>query len=286
MEIIVGKTSGFCEGVSYTVKKAYETLNSTDAKVYCLGEIVHNESVVQDLTSRGMVFVSSIDELPNKATVIIRAHGTTCDNYKLLEAKSTKIIDLTCGKIRAIRNKILKENDSFIIIIGKKAHPETIGTFSFCKEGDIVESESDLIATKEKFFKSNKNKVYVVSQTTFNEEEFYFLTNKIKEEFINYDVIIDNTICDATKKRQDETRELSKNVDCMLIVGGKNSSNTKELYNVAIENCKDTFLIQDTKDLIDFTIDFRAKKVGIMAGASTPDHVVDEVIHYLKNRGI
>lgn len=281
MNIIVGKTSGFCDGVRFTVQKAKSLLEEYN-KVYSLGEIVHNEHVIEDLEKSGMIVVDDINNIPKHSKMIIRAHGEMKDVYDKAKDKELEVFDLTCGKVRAIRLKVEKKKDDyFIIIIGKKNHPETKGVQSFAgKYSFVIENSDEISDLIKEYKKSKKNKIYLVSQTTFNEDKFDSLVDLIKSN-ISDEIIVDKTICNATSNRQEETRELSKKMDCMIIIGGKNSSNTKELEEVSRENCKNTYLIQDYHDLENININY--KNIGIMAGASTPLDVVEEVINYLKN---
>lgn len=280
MEIIIGKTSGFCKGVEHTITEANKVLENE--KVYCLGEIVHNERVIKDLENLGMITINNICDAKESSKVIIRAHGEVKETYELAKEKNIELLDLTCGKIKAIKVKIEKhKKDSFIIIIGKKNHPEPIGLKSFASSNScIIENEEDIEKSLDLINKSNLNKIYIISQTTFNSSKFDKLTNIIKEN-TNKEIIIDKTICDATSKRQEETKRLSKKVDIMLIVGGKHSSNTKELENVSKIHCKNTYLIQNKDDLKDIEISGN-NKIGIMAGASTPKIVVEEIIKELE----
>lgn len=279
MNIIIGKTSGFCNGVENTVKRAEDALSKE--KVYCLGEIVHNERVINDLENKGMITISNIEESPNNSKVIIRAHGELKETYDKAKEKNIEIIDLTCGKIKAIRVKISKKvGNHYIIIIGKKNHPESLGVLSFSgNNSNIIEDKEDVKEVITNFNKTNLDKIYIVSQTTFNSDKFDELVNLIKES-TNKEVEVDKTICDATSKRQNETRELSKTVDTMIIVGGKKSSNTKELEIIAKEHCDNVILIQDKEDLKDNNI--VGENIGIMAGASTPTIVVEEIINEIK----
>ena len=280
MEIIVGKYSGFCNGVRYTVEEANKALE-TDKTIYCLGEIVHNERVIKDLEEKGMITIQSIEDAPDNSKVIIRAHGELKPTYERAKEKNIELLDLTCGKIKAIRTKIKnKGEDSFVIIIGKKNHPETLGVQSFTGENSyIVEEIDDIEECKEKYRQSSKKNVYIVSQTTFNSNKFDKLVQEIKNE-LEGQIIVDKTICNATSNRQEETKELSSKVDYMIIVGGKKSSNTKELEVISKENCKNVYLVQDVEDLKNIKIK-KDSKVGIMAGASTPEIVVEEIINYL-----
>ena len=281
MNVIIGKTSGFCNGVSYTVKTAEEAIKNE--KIYCLGEIVHNERVINDLEKNGMITIKNIDEAPNNSKVIIRAHGELKETYDKALQKNIDILDLTCGKIKAIRVKISKRvDDHFIVIIGKKQHPESLGVLSFSGNNSlIIEDFEDIDKNIEIINGSSMNKIYIVSQTTFNADKYDKLVDYLKS-LTEKDIIIDKTICDATSKRQNETKELSKKVNTMIIVGGRKSSNTKELELIAKEYCSNVLLVQNKDDInIENII---GKNVGIMAGASTPNVVVDEIVDKLNRQ--
>ena len=283
MKIIVGELSGFCAGVTYTVNKAREVL-AKEKKVYCLGEIVHNEKVINMLEKEGMIIVESIEDVPDGEKVIFRAHGEAESVYKRAKEKNIEVIDLTCGKVRRIHLEVQKEKENkFIIIIGKKTHPETIGTRGFSGDNSIViDNEIEVQDAFEMFKKTGLNEVYVISQTTFGTKRFVELTKKIKSVFIGTEVIINNTICDATEKRQKEVEEISKKVDKMIIIGGKNSSNTKELAVISERNCNKVYLVQDKYDL-DCVVFNKNDIIGIVSGASTPKETVIEIEEYLKN---
>ena len=281
MNVIIGKTSGFCNGVSYTVKTAEEAIKNE--KIYCLGEIVHNERVINDLEKNGMITIKNIDEAPNNSKVIIRAHGELKETYDKALQKNIDILDLTCGKIKAIRVKISKRvDDHFIVIIGKKQHPESLGVLSFSGNNSlIIEDFEDIDKNIEIINGSSMNKIYIVSQTTFNVDKYDKLVDYLKS-LTEKDIIIDKTICDATSKRQNETKELSKKVNTMIIVGGRKSSNTKELELIAKEYCNNVLLVQNKDDInIENII---GENVGIMAGASTPNVVVDEIVDKLNRQ--
>ena len=281
MEIIVGKACGFCAGVNYTIKKATELLEQTKEKIYCLGEIIHNERVINKLENMGMITVESLDEIPDGSKVIFRAHGEAKRVYEEAEKKNLEVIDLTCGKVRLVHIKVEKaKEDSFVIIIGKKSHPETIGTLGYAGNNSyVIEKVEDFNDLPASFKESKLNKVYIVVQTTFNDALFAEYVDKIKE-LIDAEIIVDNTICDATRNRQQEVLEMSKDVDKMIIIGGKHSSNTKELATVAETNCSNIYLVQELEDLKD--VEFTEKdKVGVTAGASTPQESIDEIVSYL-----
>ena len=284
MQVILSKLSGFCGGVNNTITKAKEEILNTKEPVYCLGQIVHNEEVIKELESLGMITVDKLKNIPNNSKVIIRAHGEPQETYNIASQMNLQLIDLTCPKIKIIREKIYNHiNDSFIIIIGKKNHPETIGNLSYCKEnGIIIETSEDIIPSFKTYKNSKLSKVYIISQTTFSMELFDKLVEEIKKIYQNNDIIVDNTICNATENRQKEVSELSKKVNKMIIIGGKNSSNTKELFNIAKTHCEETYLIQNIADLSN--ISFTKKDIiGIAAGASTPKELMLKAQQYIIN---
>ena len=281
MEIVIGKTAGFCAGVNYAVKMAEE--NIKNEKIYCLGELVHNGQVINKLEKKGMITVDNIEKVPNNSKVIFRAHGEPEIIYKKAKEKGLEIIDLTCGRVKLIHDKVQKEKDkSFIIIVGKAKHPGVIGIKGFAGENSyIIENEDDILDAYMKYEKNKTERVFVVSQTTFSSEKFDKLRKEIETNFIEADVIVDKTICDATEKRQKETREIAKDFHTMIIIGGINSSNTRELVNVAKEECENVYSIETAEELkkIDFS---NIDKVGIMAGASTPKESITEIEEFLK----
>ena len=279
MEIIVGEYSGFCAGVKYTIDKAKEIINNND-KVYCLGEIVHNEEVIKELESKGMITVYNIHDIPNNSKVIFRAHGESAKVYEEAKKKNLEIFDLTCGKIKIIHDNISKVLDKFIIIIGKKDHPEIIGTSGFTHDAYIISDTSDIDECYKAYLKQDKKDIYIISQTTYSSIKFDEIVKMIKKKF-KADVTVNKSICNATANRQKEVVELSKKVDIMLIVGGTNSSNTKELYNLAVKYAKEAYQIQNENDLT-FQID-KDKVVGIMAGASTNNATVSRIVNKLNN---
>ena len=285
MEIIVGKTAGFCYGVKNAVDNATAELKKSE-NVCCLGEIVHNSKVVKELEDNGMRFIEDLSENKNRCKTIIRAHGVPKEIYARANQDQIELVDLTCPKVLKIHKIVSEyaEKDYFIFLIGNKVHPETLGTASFCGENAwVIEQEDDIKEAIESLKKSNKRNLLVVVQTTFSMEKFDKYIEQIKEiisEDVNLEVI--NTICNATKVRQEETAEMSKNVDYMIIIGGKNSSNTKKLYEISCKNCQKVICIEDKSEIDVASLD-GVKTVGIMAGASTPQKSIDEVVDLLKN---
>lgn len=282
MEVVIGKLAGFCPGVENTIKKAKEILEK-NGTVYCLGEIVHNKQVIEELEKQGMITVEDLEEVPECSKVIFRAHGESEYKYEIAKNRKLEIFDLTCGKVTAIHKKVQKEKeDSFVIILGKKKHPEVLGTKGFAGENSyVVETEDDILDAYMEYEKTEIGRVYVVAQTTISSSYFDILAEEIEKNFIEAEVVIDKTICNATEIRQKETKEMSKKLKTMIIIGGKNSSNTKELAKIAEENCDNIYLIETVEEIknIDFS---EIQEVGIMAGASTPKESIKEVEEYLK----
>lgn len=278
MEIVLGKTAGFCYGVRNAVMKAEEKLKE-HKQVSCLGELVHNGQVIKKLESLGMNVVERIEDANKK--IIIRAHGIAKEVYNKAKKLNIEIFDFTCPSVLKIHN-IAEEYANkgyYIFLIGGKKHPETLGTISFCGDNSyLLEKEEEIDEAVENLKQSNIKKLFIIVQTTFSLEKFETMIEEIKSK-IDKDMEIEvrNTICNATRIRQEETSEISKNVECMIIIGGKNSSNTKKLFDIAKENCNNTFIIE-TKDELDLEKIKKCEKVGIMAGASTPDESINDVI--------
>ena len=283
MEIILGKTAGFCYGVRNAVSKAEEKLKE-NKNISSLGELVHNGEVIKRLEKLGLNVVENIEDANNK--VIIRAHGVSKDIYEKAKKLNIEVFDFTCPSVLKI-HKIAEEYANkgyYIFLIGGKTHPESIGTISFCGDNSyLVENEEDLDNALNSFYKSNLKQLFIIVQTTFSLEKFEFMTDYIKNQ-IRKDILLEvkNTICNATRIRQEETATISKNVDFMIIIGGKKSSNTKKLYDIAKENCNNTVIIE-TKNELNLNEVRKYEKIGIMAGASTPDESINDVIEICKS---
>jgi 4-hydroxy-3-methylbut-2-enyl diphosphate reductase len=276
MEIIVGEYAGFCNGAKNAVNKTNEILNGDS--FYSIGEIVHNEEVVKYLKSKGLIVKNDLSEVPDNAKLIIRAHGEGIKFYQEAKKRNIELVDLTCGRVKLVHNKILGRKNSFVIIIGKKTHPEVIAHKSYSDTSYVVNSIDDINDCYQEDLNCGKDKVYVVAQTTFNSELFDEIVNEIRKVFGNIEV--DKTICNATSIRQKEAREIASKVDKMIVIGGKNSSNTQELAIEAGKCCKVVYLIQ-TKDDLNKEMFDKDDVVGITAGASTPDKSISDVIEYL-----
>ena len=280
MKFIIGKTAGFCFGVKNAVTKTVEELDKNN-KVYCLGELVHNKQVTEELTKKGAKFIDNLEEANGK--VIIRSHGVTKNIYEKAKELDIELLDLTCPKVLHI-HKIAEEyykKGYYLFIVGKADHPEMIGTISFCGDNYyVIEKEEDTLHAINLFKKSCKENVLVISQTTYSLEKFNNIVNILKENIDHEHLEIRNTICTATKQRQEETMEIAKKVEAMIIVGGKHSSNSNKLYELAKKYCKKVLFVETEKE-IDINYIKNAKTIGIMAGASTPEESIQKVVEKL-----
>ncbi len=272
-EVILAKSAGFCFGVKRAVDTVYEQTGKKN--VYTFGPIIHNEEVVKDLEKKGVFVINTMEELDDitERTVIIRSHGVSSAVYEALRKKGVEIVDATCPFVLKIHNIVKQEsaNGKQIVIIGNEKHPEVEGIMGWSKTQvhvvDTVEKAQNLQLDPQR-------EVCIVSQTTFNYNKFKELVEIISEK--GYNIIIRNTICNATEERQTEAREIAKRVDAMIVVGGSSSSNTRKLYEICKNECKDTYYIQTLNDL-DMTSLGKADCIGITAGASTPNNIIQEV---------
>ena len=272
-EVILAKSAGFCFGVKRAVDTVYEQTGNKN--VYTFGPIIHNEEVVKDLEKKGVFVINTMEELDDitEGTVIIRSHGVSSAVYEALQKKGVEIVDATCPFVLKIHNIVKQEsaNGKQIVIIGNEKHPEVEGIMGWSKTQvhvvDTVEKAQNLQLDPQR-------EVCIVSQTTFNYNKFKELVEIISEK--GYNIIIRNTICNATEERQTEAREIAKRVDAMIVVGGSSSSNTRKLYEICKNECKDTYYIQTLNDL-DMTSLGKADCIGITAGASTPNNIIQEV---------
>lgn len=275
MEITVAKSAGFCFGVQRAVDSVYKELEENSGKIYTFGPIIHNEQVVEDLNKRGIEVIDTVEQLKEikEGTVVIRSHGVAKEIYDILEQQKLKMVDATCPFVKKIHNIVLDEsnNGKTIIIIGNDNHPEVEGIKGWVNGEVIVINKEEQI---EKLSLPEQTKACIVSQTTFNHNKFKFLVEIIRKK--GYDITVVNTICNATHVRQVEAQKISSKVDGMIVIGGKNSSNTQKLYDICRNECENTFYVQTVKDLNLHELK-SLKSIGITAGASTPKNIIEEV---------
>ena len=275
MEVIVAKTAGFCFGVKRAVEQVYEQIEKAERPVYTFGPIIHNEQVVEDLAQKGVRVIDTEEELEavRDAIVIIRSHGVGKHIYNLLEQNGVTVVDATCPFVKKI-HRIVQEQQAAgrrVIIVGNPDHPEVQGIRGWGDEGTLVVENADQI---ENLPVSTKDKLCVVAQTTFNYNKFQDLVEKFEKK--GYDILVLNTICNATQERQVEAKRIASEVDAMIVIGGRNSSNTQKLYEICRKECKNTYFIQTLGDFNPECVN-SVRSVGITAGASTPNQIIEEV---------
>lgn len=275
-EIKVAKSAGFCFGVDRAVKLVYGELEKGNKSVATLGPIIHNADVVNDLTDKGVRIADSVDDLKEGEKAVIRSHGVGKKIYEGLDQKGNAYIDATCPFVARI-HKIVREKTEegyFILIAGDKKHPEVQGIVGHCDENYYVfKDEDQLKSFFSKNYKNLEKKLAIVAQTTYNILIWGECLKVIPKDDEN--ILVFDTICNATSQRQSDAALLSKEVDVMIVVGGKNSSNTIKLYNVCSENCP-SYHIENADELYSLNLK-NAEKIGITAGASTPAYIIKEV---------
>ncbi len=276
MKVRLAETAGFCFGVRRAVDTVYEQVEKCKGeKIYTYGPIIHNEEVVKDLQSKGVEVLYTPEELKalQEGTVIIRSHGVAKDVYKILEERGIKCVDATCPFVKKIHKIVEKESTEgkYIIIIGDEKHPEVQGIMGWAKDKvSVVKTEEEA----RRCVIPADTKVCIVAQTTFNYNKFKYLVEIFSKK--SYDITVLNTICSATKERQKEAESIAREVDAMIVIGDKHSSNTQKLFEICSNACNNTYYIQTLEDLNMSQLK-SVKTVGITAGASTPKKIIEEV---------
>ena len=275
MEVKVAKTAGFCFGVKRAVELVEKQVQA-GKKVYTYGPIIHNEEVIQELAKKGVEIVSNREEWNTVAhgTLIIRSHGVSKAEYEDMLVSGHEILDATCPFVKKIHKIVEREskNGRHIVIVGSKEHKEVQGIIGWC-EGPVTVIETAEMA--EKLDINPSEKLCIVAQTTFNSKKFEDLVEIIEKK--RYDIIVLSTICSATEERQKETRLLAQESEAMVVIGGLHSSNTRKLYEISKQQCVNTYFIQKLSDLDLNLFKSSFRSVGITAGASTPNNIIEEV---------
>ena len=276
MEVIVAKTAGFCFGVKRAVEQVKRQIKEGRKPIYTYGPIIHNEEVVRELAGQGVRVIECEGELSDvtEGTVVIRSHGVPERVYRKIKGQGLDIVDATCPFVKKIHRIVREygEKGMDVVIIGNDGHPEVEGIKGWCTGAvTVIGNEEEA----EQFRYDSARPLCVVSQTTFNYKKFDKLVEIISK--MSYDrVDILNTICSATEERQSEARRIARKADCMIVIGGSHSSNTRKLFEICKKECANTYYIQTLKDL-----DIRRLPsmgcVGITAGASTPNNLIEEV---------
>ena len=289
MKVKVAETAGFCFGVKRAVDKVYELIDTEQKPIFTLGPIIHNEGVVADLEARGVHVITeadldSPDDTLQNGTVVIRSHGVGKPIYDKLKEKNISYVDVTCPFVLKIHRIVEKESlaGNHIIIIGDKDHPEVQGICGWCQGPYTVIRNKE---EAEAFVPTKGKKISIVSQTTFNYNKFKDLVEILCKKRYDNNVLnilnILNTICNATEERQREAKNIAGEVDTMLVVGGRHSSNTQKLFEICKKECGNTYYIQTPVDL-DSEMFQCSSYVGITAGASTPNKIIEEVQEHVR----
>ena len=293
MKITVAKNAGFCFGVSRAAERIETLLRSEDRKVYTYGELIHNRIYNEDLAKKGVSVIETLAEAEQIAkskipsTVVIRTHGLAKDiKDALLTLKETypdfNVEDMTCpfvSKIHRIAEQETDENSIFFLLATEN-HPESVGIVSHAKGKVITFQRAEQLETLASPYQNGNFCILLASQTTQNNEEFKKSKLFFKKHFTNAKIF--DTICNVTDIRQKEAASLSSDSDLMLVIGGKNSSNTRKLFDVCLQNCKKTFLVESIDDLENISLDGTEQIIGITAGASTPVGLIKEIEHKWK----
>ena len=282
MQVELAKTAGFCFGVKRAVETVYkEVEKNKNDKIYTYGPIIHNDEVIRDLKEQGVTVLNSLEELENltEGTVIIRSHGVPKSVCRLLDEKKICYVDATCPFVKKIHRIVKEESErgSHIVIIGNSAHPEVMGIRGWAGGAvDVIQNAQEASSFT---LENEYQKVCVVSQTTFNYNKFQELVEIITKK--GYDIIVLNTICNATKERQEEASGIASRAGAMIVIGDKKSSNTQKLFEICSNACENTYYIQTLGDLNVNQLR-SVESVGITAGASTPNKIIEEVQNYVR----
>ena len=279
MKVLLAENAGFCFGVKLAVDEAIKTQNKYNKKIYTLGPLIHNSDVVNYLEENNIyaIDITDVDTLNEGDVILIRSHGVSKKVFDYLTDKGLIVINATCPFVTNIQKKVNKfSNEGYkIVILGDENHPEVIGINGWCNDSAIITKDGS-------FNEKLSGKVCVVSQTTEKEENWDKTINNLSINTCD-DLKSFNTICAATEERQKSVYELSKKVDFMVVVGGKHSSNTTKLYEIAKKNCENTIHIENAKEISkDILKDKDIKTIGVTAGASTPDWIIKEVINIME----
>ena len=279
MEVILAQHAGFCFGVERAVEQVYEQA-ATGKPIYTYGPIIHNEEVVKDLAQKGVRVIESVSELAQikEGTIVIRSHGVARKVCELIKERGLECVDATCPFVKRIHNIVEKESEAGkrVVIIGNAGHPEVEGIMGWAK------TDTTVIGTLEeaqKFIYNPGEELCIVSQTTFNYNKFQDMVEIFREKGYNGSVV--NTVCNATEVRQTEARKIAAKVDVMIVIGGNHSSNTRKLYEICRQECVNTYFIQTLDDL-HLDLPKSVRLVGITAGASTPNNIIEEVQNYVR----
>ena len=282
MKVLKAKTAGFCFGVRRAVEMVTEQSRNGRLPVYTYGPIIHNEQVVRELEQKGVRVLDDLEQLKeiHEGTLIIRSHGVSRREQQIMEESGLTIVDATCPFVKKI-HRIAEQagrDGRTLVIAGDPSHPEVKGIIGWASgRAEVIDSPESAKGLR----LSENEEIVLAAQTTFHARKFENIVEILRER--GYDNLVMNTVCSATDERQTEARKLACQVDAMIVVGGRHSSNTRKLYEICKENCGNTYLIETLDDL-DLKPFQSFLCVGITAGASTPNSIIEEVTDYVRTK--
>ena len=281
MEVRLAERIGFCFGVRRAVDTVYEQIEN-GKNIVTYGPIVNNEEVVRELAEKGVRVLESKEELMglSSGSVVIRAHGVPEEICHIIKEKGLECIDATCPFVKRIHRIVEKESGegAHILVVGNAGHPEVEGILGWCRGPATVLGDPQ---EAREFALPEGRKLCLVAQTTYNYKKFHNVVEILEEKGYNGSVV--NTICSATEERQCSAKALAAEADVMIVIGGRHSSNTRKLYEICAEECAHTYFIQTLDDL-HLELPKSVRLVGITAGASTPNKLIEEVRSYVRTR--
>ncbi|MPQ44450.1 4-hydroxy-3-methylbut-2-enyl diphosphate reductase [Clostridium tarantellae] len=279
IKVVLAENAGFCFGVKRAVDEAIKTQKQYKKNIYTLGPLIHNNDAVKYLEHNNVyaIDIKDIDNLCEGDVILIRSHGVKANVIEILKNKGLIVVNATCPYVTNIQQKAKTyyEKGYKIIIIGDEKHPEVVGINGWCNDEAIIVNGKNIP-------KEFPKRVCVLCQTTEKKETW----NKVLTAIANCskEIVAFNTICSATDVRQKSAKELSESADKIIVIGGKNSSNTTKLYEICKKNCNEAYHIENSKELTNELLKNKDITIGITAGASTPEWVIKEVIEKIKNK--
>ena len=285
--ILIAEHAGYCHGVKKAVDKTVDTGEASGKPVYVLGQLIHNQQVIDKLAEQGIRTVASLDEIPKGSVCVIRTHGSPPELVDEAKRRGIEVSDATCPDVKLVQNKAIQlvEEGYTVVVVGKEDHPEVIGITAHARR---MGEESKIVCANrpeeldEKLSGLPKRRIGIVSQTTQKEETFFEMVHALSK--IAKELKVFNTICPATFFRQNAAMKLAGQVDFMVVIGGKNSSNTTHLMEICREQGTAALHIETYKELENTSLLSDADTIGVTAGASTPDWIIQEVIDYIEEQ--
>jgi 4-hydroxy-3-methylbut-2-enyl diphosphate reductase len=285
-QVLLANPRGFCAGVDRAIDIVEQALKKHGAPIYIRHEVVHNRYVVEDLKSKGAIFVERLREVPEGSIVIFSAHGVAKTVWKKADDLNLTVYDATCPLVTKVHKEVIRKQNqnTQVVLIGHTGHPEVEGTLGQSIDGKevlLVEDEKDIA----KIDLKDGQKISYTTQTTLSVDDTQQIVTELKKHFPDIDSPKKDDICYATQNRQDAVKQIINQAEVLIVLGSKNSSNSNRLKEIAEKNHVDAYLIDHYSELKDEWLENK-DTIGVTAGASAPEILVQEVIEYLKSLGI